>query len=230
MPPSLHRITVVGGDLAVPVWVLALRAEAAWIHGRFFPLLIRDQVGQDPRLVATVREAVGRGRAQRPSPRRVALPLPATELERESVQFGVGVDYFVRESTSRRLIGSSAVLARAFVLLQLIETVIVDHDAPFIADRIEHLLALTLRQSFRDERVLGELKVAINPEPRRLLRLAPAHLQAHAGAAGAVGGAASSAATPTIRSGSIATVTGFVSASGICSDSTTRGRGCRAHF
>ncbi len=159
--PSLHRITVVGADVAVPVWLLALRAEAAWIHGRFFPLLIRDQVGQDPRLVATVREAVGRvarsGRAET-----LALPLPATELERESVQFGVGVDYFVRESTSRRLTGS-AVLARAFVLLQLIETVIVDHDAPFISDRIEHLVALTLRQSFRDERVLGELKVAMNP-------------------------------------------------------------------
>jgi len=159
--PSLHRITVVGADVAVPVWLLALRAEAAWIHGRFFPLLIRDQVGHDPRLVEAVAESIARvarsGRAET-----IGIPLPATELERESLQLGVGVDYFVSEAVSRRLVGD-AWLARAFVLLQLIETVIFDHDAPFISDRVEHLLALTLRHTFRDERVLTELKIAYNP-------------------------------------------------------------------
>ncbi len=177
--PSLHRITVVGADLAVPVWLLALRAEAAWIHGRFFPLLIRDQVGSDPRLVETVRAAVERvaqsGRAET-----LALPLPAAELERDAVQLGIGIDYFVPEPLSRRLVGND-LLAQAFVLLQLIETVIVDHDAPFISDEVEHLVALTLRQSFRDERVLAELKIAINPNhgdyfvwPQLAYKLTPA--------------------------------------------------------
>lgn len=49
--PSLHRITIVGADAAVPIWLLALRAEAAWVHGRFFPLAIRDSLTKDPRLL-----------------------------------------------------------------------------------------------------------------------------------------------------------------------------------
>jgi hypothetical protein len=159
--PTLHRITVVGGDVAVPVWLLALRAEAAWIHGRFFPLLIRDRIGRDPRLVASIDEAVGRvartGRAET-----FALPLPATELERDAFQLGIGFDYFVSERLSRGLTGNDS-LAGTFVLAQLIETVIFEHDAPFISDRVEHLLAFTLRQTFRSERLLAELKVAYGP-------------------------------------------------------------------
>lgn len=159
--PTLHRVTVVGGDLAVPVWLLALRAEAAWIHGRFFPILIRDQVGRDPRLNAVVGEAAARV-ARTGVAETIALPLMATELERDALQYGIGFDYSVSEEVSRRLTGTES-LARAFVLVQLIETVIVDHDAPFIADQVEHLLGLTLRQTFRDDRLLAELKVAYNP-------------------------------------------------------------------
>ena len=159
--PTLHRITVVGTDLAVPIWLLALRAEAAWIHGRAFFLLIRDQVGRDPRVNAAVGAAAARvaasGRAET-----VVLPLPATELERDALQYGIGVDYFVPDGLSRRVSGGSR-LTGAFVLLQLIETVIFDHDAPFIADQVEHLLGLTLRQSFRDQRLQAELKLGYNP-------------------------------------------------------------------
>lgn len=159
--PTLHRITVVGGDLAMPLWVLALRAEAAWIHGRAFPILIRDQLGGDPRLVGVVGEAAARvaatGRAET-----IALPLAAIERERDSFQYGVGFDHTVSETTSRRLTGHDW-LAHGFVLVQLIESVIFDHDAPFIPDRIEHLLGLTLRQTFWDDRLLAEVKVAYNP-------------------------------------------------------------------
>jgi hypothetical protein len=159
--PTLHRITVVGVDLAVPVWLLALRAEAAWIHGRFFPLLLRDTLGRDPRITAVVLEAAERVAASG-QPETVTLPFAATELRREALQYGIGFDFFVNEVVSRRLTGGDR-LARAFVLLQLIGTVILDHDAPFIAQQVEHLLGLTLRHSFRDERLLAELKVAYNP-------------------------------------------------------------------
>jgi hypothetical protein len=160
--PTLHRITVVGGDMAVPIWLLALRAEAAWIHGRFFPLLIGDQVGTDPRLVATLRAAATRvattGRSER-----VRLPLPPIELRREALQYGLGFDLNVNEPLSRALVRSEA-LAGTFVLFQLIETVMFgDHDPAFIDDQVEHLLAATLRRSFRDERVLAELKVVYKP-------------------------------------------------------------------
>jgi hypothetical protein len=159
--PTLHRITVVGADLAVPVWVLALRAEAAWIHGRFFPILIRDQIGSDPRLVAAVAAAAARV-AQSGRPETIALPLPAAERQREALEYGIGFDYSMNEAVSRRLIGGES-LAGSFVLVQLIESVMFDHDAPFIAQSVEHLLGLTLRQTFRDERLLTELKVAYNP-------------------------------------------------------------------
>ena len=54
-------------------------------------------------------------------------------------------------------------LARTFVLLQLIETVIFDHDADFISDPVEHLLGATIRQTFRDDRLSVQLKAAYNP-------------------------------------------------------------------
>jgi hypothetical protein len=176
--PTLHRITMVGGDMAVPVWLLAIRAEAAWIHGRFHPLLIRDQVGTDPRLLATIRAAAARVAASGQA-ERVRLPLPPSELERETIQYGVGFDLNVAEPLSQALVRSDA-LAGTFVLFQLIETVILDHDAAFIADEVEHLLMSTLRRSFRDERILTELKVVFNPNhgdyifwPQVLYKLTP---------------------------------------------------------
>jgi hypothetical protein len=159
--PTLHRITVVGADLAVPVWMLALRAEIGWIHGRFFPLLIQSEIGRDPDVIAAVTAAAERVAASGMA-ERIALPLPAVELRREALQYGIGFDYVVNEAVSQRLTGGRA-LAGTFVLLQLIETVIFRHDAPFIDDAVEHLLGLTLRQSFRDERIRAELKIAYNP-------------------------------------------------------------------
>jgi hypothetical protein len=159
--PSIHRITVVGGDMAIPIWLLALRAEAAWIHGRFHPLLIRDQAASDPEVVATLRAAATRA-AMTGTRQRVRLPLPPIELRREAFQYGLGFDLNVNEPLSRVLVRSEA-LAGTFVLVQLIENVIVDHDAPFIADGVEHLLGATLRRSFRDERLWTELKVVYNP-------------------------------------------------------------------
>jgi hypothetical protein len=41
--------------------------------------------------------------------------------------------------------------------------VIFDHDAAFVSDEIEHLLGLTLRRSFRAERLLVQVKVGYNP-------------------------------------------------------------------
>ena len=159
--PTLHRITVVGGDLAVPMWVLALRAEAAWIRGRFFPLLIREEVGRDPRLTAAVADAAARAAASG-MPETITLPLGATELQRETIQYGVGLDYTVSESVSRRVTGGEG-LARTFLMLQLIETIVFDHDAEFISDQVEHQLGFTLRKSFRDDRFLAEVKIAYNP-------------------------------------------------------------------
>lgn len=176
--PTLHRITVVGADLAVPVWMLALRAEAAWIHGRAFPLLIRDQLANDPALVETVAAAVARvgesGVAET-----VPLPIGAAELERDAIQWGIGFDYFVTERVSRSLTGTDA-LASAFVLLQLVQTIIPNHDAPFLAQQVENLLGFTFRHSVRDERIGFEVKVAYNPNhgdfyvwPQMSYRFAP---------------------------------------------------------
>jgi len=159
--PSLHRITVVGADLAVPIWLLALRAEAAWIHGRFFPLSLRDQVGSDPRLLAVVGAAAQRVAASG-NAETVPLPLPPAELERESVQYGVGIDFSVNEPLSRALIGNEG-LAGTFVLLQLLQTVIFDHDAPFIRDQIESLIDFTVRREFRGDRLLAEVKLGYEP-------------------------------------------------------------------
>jgi hypothetical protein len=158
--PTLHRITVVGGDLAVPIWVLALRAEAAWIHGRFFPVLLRD-LDRDPRLVAAIAEA-GTRVAQSGVPEPVPLPLAAAERQRETIEYGIGFDYTMNEAVSRRLTGGE-VLSGSFVLVQLMETVIFDGAAPLISQSVEHLLGLTLRQTFRDDRLLAELKIAYNP-------------------------------------------------------------------
>jgi hypothetical protein len=167
--PSLHRITVVGADFAVPVWLLALRGEAAWIAGRFHPLLIREQVGTNPRVLAAMNRAAARAVA---SGRRVTvrLPLPPLELERDTIQYGIGFDLNVNEYLSRALVRSEA-LAGTFVLVQLLETVILDHDdaAAFIADEVEHLLVATLRRTFRHEQVATELKLAYNPNHGDLL-------------------------------------------------------------
>jgi hypothetical protein len=159
--PSLHRITVLGADLAVPIWLLALRAEAAWVHGRFFPVAIQNRVGNDPRLVAAVRAAAERVAASG-QPETIALPILPTELERESVQYGVGIDLSVNEPLSRALTGGER-LAGTFILLQLLDTVIFRHDQPFISEMIEHVVGFTIRRSFRDERVLAQVKVGYNP-------------------------------------------------------------------
>jgi len=158
--PTVHRITVVGADLAVPVWVLALRAEAAWIHGRFFPVLLRD-LDRDPRLVAAIAEAATRV-AQSGVPETVPLPLAAAERRHETLEYGIGFDYTMNEAVSRRLTGGE-VLSGSFVLVQLMENVIFDGAAPLIAQSVEHLLGLTLRQTFRDDRLLAELKIGYNP-------------------------------------------------------------------
>ena len=154
--PTIHRVTIVGWDLAVPVWVLALRAEAAWIHGRFFPLRIRDQLGSDPHLVEVVRDAAGRVAASGQG-ETIALPLMPIELERDAIQYGIGFDYTMTEAVSRRLIGSE-LLARSFVLLQLIETVIPEHDAPFPRRPDRASARPHAPADFRDNRLLAELR------------------------------------------------------------------------
>ena len=158
--PSPHRITVVGGDLAVPFLWFALRAEAAWIHGRAFPKLLQG-VARDPQVLAAVGAAAERvatsGQAET-----IDLPIAPVELVRDSVQYGLGLDWFVTEHVSRRLIGGES-LAGTFVLVQLIETVIFDHDPALISEQIEHLLGATIRQTFRDDRLSLQLKVAYNP-------------------------------------------------------------------
>lgn len=159
--PSTQRITVLGGDLAVPFWVVALRAEAAWIHGRAFPLRLQEQIASNPSLFDVVGAAAQRV-AQTGNAETVALPIGPAALERECLQWGVGVDWFVNERVSRRLIGRES-LAGTFFLLQLIQSVIFDHDAAFIDDAVEHLLAATIRQTFFDERLSVELKTAYNP-------------------------------------------------------------------
>lgn len=158
--PSLHRITVVGADLAMPLLWFALRAEAAWVHGRAFPLLLRN-AANDPQLLGVVGAAAERvarsGRGET-----VDLPLAPVELERDAFQWGLGLDWFVTEQVSRRLIGGEA-LAGTLFLVQLLETVMFDHDADFIANPVEHLLASTIRQTFRDDRLTLQLKVAYDP-------------------------------------------------------------------
>ncbi|MEO6025938.1 MAG: hypothetical protein ABIR79_03610 [Candidatus Binatia bacterium] len=158
--PSLHRITVVGADLAVPFLWFALRAEAAWIHGRAFPLLLQN-VARDPRLLGVVGAAAERV-AQSGREETVDLPIAPIELERDALQYGIGFDWVVTEQVSRRLIGGES-LAGTFVLVQLIENVIFDHDADFISQQVEHLLGSTIRQTFLDERLSLQLKAAYTP-------------------------------------------------------------------
>jgi hypothetical protein len=145
----------------MPLLVFALRAEAAWIHGRAFPLRLQDQIASDPHLFEVVGAAAQRV-AQTGMPETVALPIPPAALERECLQWGVGIDWFVTERVSRRLVRREW-LAGTFVLLQLIQSVIFDHDADFIDDAVENLLAATIRQTFLDERLSLELKTAYNP-------------------------------------------------------------------
>jgi hypothetical protein len=143
------------------VWLLALRAEAAWIGGRFFPVLFQQGLAPGSDALEVVRQAAQRV-AQSGVGERVVVPHDATELESDSLQYGIGIDYFMDARVSERLVGS-ALLARSFFLLQLLEEVIFDHDDRLIADQVEHVLGFTFRQSFRDERVLAEIKVAYVP-------------------------------------------------------------------
>ena len=159
--PNLKRITVLGADLAMPLLVFALRGEAAWIHGRGFPLRLQQTLGSDASLFQSVGAAAERV-ARTGVAETVDLPIPPAALERECLQWGIGLDWFVTEGVSRRLIGRES-LAGTFVLVQLIETVIFDHDAAFIDDAVENLLAATVRQTFFDERLAVELKAAYNP-------------------------------------------------------------------
>ncbi|MCC6766856.1 MAG: hypothetical protein IT293_19545 [Deltaproteobacteria bacterium] len=159
--PSTRRITVLGADLAMPLLWFALRAEAAWIHGRGFPLRVQETLASDPQLFQVVGEAAERV-AQTGTAETVALPIPPAALERECLQWGIGLDWFVTERVSRRLVGREW-LAGTFFLAQLLQTVIFDHDAAFIDDSVESLLAATIRQSFLDERLGIELKTVYNP-------------------------------------------------------------------
>lgn len=159
--PSMRRITVLGADLAMPLLVFALRGEAAWVHGRGFPLRLQETLASDPRLFQVVGEAAQRV-AQTGAAETVDLPIPHASLERECLQWGIGIDWFVTEGVSRSLIGRES-LAGTFVLVQLIETVIFDHDQAFIDDAVENLFAATIRQTFFDERLGVELKAAYNP-------------------------------------------------------------------
>ncbi len=158
--PSLHRITVVGADLAIPVLWFALRAEAAWIHGRAFPKLLQG-IARDPQILGVVGAAAERV-ARSGQAEAVDLPLAPVELEREALQYGIGLDWFVTEYVSRQLIGRES-LAGTFLLVQLVETVIFDHEPDLISQSVEHLLSATIRQTFRDERLSLQLKAAYNP-------------------------------------------------------------------
>ena len=143
------------------MWLLALRAEAAWIGGRFFPVLLQQGLAPGSGALDAVREAAARV-AESGMAEQVAVPIDATEIESDSLLYGVGIDYFMDASVSERLV-RSPVLARSFFLLQLIEEVIFDHDSRLIADQVEHVLGFTFRQAFRDERILTEVKVAYAP-------------------------------------------------------------------
>lgn len=158
--PSLHRITVVGADLAIPVLWFAVRAEAAWIHGRAFPKLLQN-VARDPQILGAVGAAAERV-ARSGQAEIVELPIAPVELERDALQYGIGLDWFVTEYVSRQLIGGES-LAGTFLLVQLIETVIFDHEPDLISQQVEHLLSATIRQTFRDERLSLQLKAAYNP-------------------------------------------------------------------
>jgi len=159
--PTLHRITALGFDMAIPVWLLALRAEVAWITGRFHSTLLQEELTSGEGALQVVEEAAMRVAAGG-SAERVDVPLGAAALERDMLHYGVGIDFVISELLSERLVGTTA-LAGSFILLQLLEEVIFDHDERLIVNAVEHSLGFTYRQSFFDERLRGELKLAYIP-------------------------------------------------------------------
>ncbi len=159
--PSLHRITALGFDFATPLWLLALRAEAAWITGRFHSTLLQEELTSGEGALLVVEEAAMRV-ARSGTAEQVDVPLGPSELERDMFQYGVGVDLVVSELLSEQLVGSTA-LAGTFLLFQLLEEVIFDHDSRLISDAVQHTLGFTYRQSFLDERLRAELKIAYMP-------------------------------------------------------------------
>lgn len=159
--PTLHRITALGFDMAIPVWLLALRAEFAWITGRFHPTLLQEELTSGEGALQVVEEAAMRV-ADSNVAERVNVPLGPAELERDMLQYGIGIDFVISELLSEELTGTTA-LAGTFILLQILDDVIFDHDSRLISDAVEHTLGFTYRQSFRDERLRAELKLAYVP-------------------------------------------------------------------
>ena len=160
--PTLHRVTVVGADLAVPVWLArAPRRGAPGFTAGSSRCGSATRSRTDPGLVTTVRDTVGRV-ARSGIAETVALPSPLPSSSATRCNTASASTTRCPER-SRAGCQHGEALAGTFLLLQLIETVIFDHDAPFLADQVEHVLGLTLRQSFRDERLTTELKLAYNP-------------------------------------------------------------------
>jgi len=134
--PTFARIRSVGGDLAIKVLDATLRVEGAYVFDRFYPRSIRDivateQVGAfDEALLLTGREI------------EVPVVLTPANVRRDAVEWGAGGDTFIGDT---------------FVLVQANQTAILRNDADLLVSDFETRLALTLRRSFFDDRLRGEL-------------------------------------------------------------------------
>lgn len=157
--PRLKKIDVFGFDFSGAAGPVAVRGEAAYVRGRLFNRLVeRSLAGRTAGV--DLSEVV---RIVSESGQPIVLPLDFSDVlvEKDAVQYGLAADYTVSETLSRSLIGTTD-LARTFVLLQLLQTVIRDHEPGLIEDEVETLLGATLRRDFWDGHLLFEAKGGVS--------------------------------------------------------------------
>lgn len=129
--PAFHKITALGMDGAMVAGDWSLRAEAAFTVNRVFDL--RPELWGYP-----------------PTPTPGVTPLPAIEVRRDTIDYGLAGDYRLFED--------------ALLTLQFQQTAILARPATLYEQSFETLLWANLRVNWLNQKVETTLNLASNPE------------------------------------------------------------------
>ncbi len=129
--PSFHKITTLGADGATVIGDWSLRAEAAYTFARTFN--VRQELWGYPQVLEPG-----------------VYSLNPVEVERSSLDYGIGADYRLMEDW--------------LLTLQAQQTEIFDRPASLYEKERETLLWANLKVSWLNQKVETSLNVAYNPE------------------------------------------------------------------
>ncbi len=128
--PIFRRVDAWGADAAFAWKDLTLRAEAAYIRGRAFNRDLRFLVSDPSQLAPQIRAAIAQFLQGVPQ---VPIDLGESFVERDAIDWGVGVDYQ---------------MAGYLLLLQVNQTDVLDNGVDLLIKDIETRLIANLRKTF----------------------------------------------------------------------------------